>query len=188
MFKNYIIIAWRNLLRNKVISAINILGLSLGLVSVILIMLSIENELSYDQFHAKKDVLYQVWNRNTSVDRLNYWETTSSPAAPTLKQEIPEIKEAVRMTYTSTMLLSYKDKKLMLRGNFTDPPFLSMFSFPLVKGDYRNALNNVSNIVITESCARKLFGDEEPMNKVVRFDDKENLVVTGVLKDLPNNT
>lgn len=188
MLKNYIIVAWRNLLRNKAISAINILGLSLGLTSVILILLSVANELSFDQFHEKKDRIYAVWNRNMLSDRMNCWPTMSAPVAPAMKQEIPEVKDAIRMTYTNPSLVSYKDKKMMLRGSYADPGFLTTFSFPLLKGDAHSVLNNVSNIVLTESAAKKLFGNEEPMNKIVKFDNTENLVVTGIIKDLPNNT
>jgi ABC-type antimicrobial peptide transport system permease subunit len=187
MFRNYLNIAVRNLLRNKAFSLINILGLSIGMASAILILLWIGNEVGQDRFHAKLDHIYTLNNRDRFNGELHAWNSTPKILAPTIKQRFPEVEEAVRVNGTG-FLFTYGDKKLNAQGNFTDPGFLDVFSFPLLKGNPRTALDGTSNLVVTEKLARKLFGDEEPMGKVVRIDTADYFTVTGVLRDLPNNT
>jgi len=186
MFKNYIKIAWRNLLRNKGFSAINILGLAIGMASAILILLWIQNEVSHDRFHEKKERLYTANNRDKFNGEMQAWSYTSKPLALALKQEYPEVEDAVRIN-NGDFLLTVGDKHLNLRGAITDPAFLSMFSFPLLEGN-TSALTRNSHIVITEKLAKKLFGNEDAMGKIVRIDSVDNFTITGVLKDLPNNT
>ena len=188
MWNNYIKIAWRNLQRNKVYSFINILGLALGLATTILILLSVENEVSFDRFHRKEAVLYEVWNSDKIDGNIQCWNVTCGPLGPALKQEIPEISETNRFVEDGKRLVAYKDKSLLIKGANTEPSFLTMFSFPLLKGNALTALAEINSIVITESLAKKIFGDEDPMYKMVRFENKENVTVTGVMKDLPNNT
>jgi putative ABC transport system permease protein len=186
MIKNYIKIAWRNLLRNKGFSAINILGLAIGMASAILILLWIQNEVSHDRFHEKKDRLYVANNRDKFNGELWAWGTTSKPLAPALKQEYPEVEEAVRIT-DAPFLFTVGDKHLNLAGYFTDPGFFNTFSFPFVEGNSK-ALNGRYNIVLTQKTAKKLFGNEDAMGKTVKIDSTDNFTVTGILKDLPNNT
>ncbi len=188
MIRNYLKVAFRNLLRNRFFSIINISGLAVGMASAILILLWIQNEMSYDRFHEKGDRIYQAWNRSVFDGKLQSWSTTPKILAPTLKSDYPEVEETSRVNWANDILFSIGDKRLTVRGTMVDPGFLTIFSFPLVKGDIRNALANVSSIVITEKLANKLFGKEEPMGKVVRIDNKDNFTVTGVLKDLPNNS
>lgn len=188
MVKNYLKIAFRNLLRNKGFSAINISGLAIGMAGAVLILLWIQNELSFDQFHAKKDQLYMVYNKSVFEGDIHCWSSTPSVLAPALKAEYPDIKNFARYDWESERLLSYGDKKLNSSGSVTDSAFLYMFSFPLIKGNALTALTQVNSIVITESLAKKLFGDEDPFNKIIRVESKDNFQVTGVLKDLPPNT
>ncbi len=188
MFSNYIKLAWRNLWRNKVFSFINIFGLALGLASTIIILLSVADELSIDQFHAKKDRLFKLYNRAMWTGKIECWATTTSLDAPEMMQKVPEIKDAIRMTWGRPRLVSYKEKALQIEGQESDPAFLTMFSFPMLKGDPNTALNDVNDIVITESFAKKIFGTEDPMGKVVKIENKDNFIVTGVMKDLPENT
>jgi len=182
----YLKIAWRNLLRSKGFSFINITGLSIGMASAVLILLWIQNELSYDNFHKNRARIYECWNRGTYDAKLQCWNTTPKILGPTLKQEIPDIADNTRVDnrwYVTTV----GDKKVSSHANVVDPSFLSMFSFPMIKGNPATALNSVYSIVITEEMAKKMFGNEEAMNKIIRI-DQDNFTVTGILKDLPPNS
>lgn len=156
MLKNYLKITWRNLLRHKAFSLINIAGLAIGMASSALILLWIQNEMSYDQFHAKKDRLYSVYNRSVFDGKLWCWNTTPKAMAKTLKQDYPQIEEVAR-TNNNNFLFTVGDKHLNVPGYFTDPGFLTMFSFPLVSGNVHTALNNIKDIIITQKLAKKLL-------------------------------
>jgi putative ABC transport system permease protein len=186
MFKNYLRIAIRNLWRTKEFSLINVTGLAIGMASAALIMFWIQNELSYDRFHKNKDHLYEVWNRAIFDGKLQCWDNTPDVLGPTLKNEFPEIAEVTRTNY-QWFLTSANEKKFMSRSLMVDPSFLSMFSFPLLHGNPKTALIDLYSIVITEKLAKKMFGNEEAMNKTIRL-ERENFKVTGILKDLPVNT
>jgi len=186
MFKNYIKIAWRNLIRNKAFSAINILGLAIGMASAILILLWIQNEVSHDRFHEKRDRLYTANNRDKFNGEIQAWSRTSKPLALALKQEYPEVEDAVRIT-DAPFLFTVGDKHLNLTGYFTDSGFFNLFTFPLLEGNTK-ALNGKYNIVLTQKTEKKLFGNEDAMGKTVKIDSTDIFTVTGVLKDLPNNT
>ena len=188
MLKNYLKITWRNLLRHKAFSAINIVGLAIGMASSALILLWIQNELSFDQFHEKKDRIYSVFNRSVFDGKLWCWNTTPKVMAKTLKQDYPQIEDVCRTNWGSTFLFTVGDKHLNIQGTFTDPSFLTMFSFPLVHGDKHTALGNIKSIVITEKLSKKLFGNDNAMGKSIKIDSNAFFTVTGVMKDLPNNT
>ncbi len=187
MLKNYFKIAFRNLLRNKAFSFINIAGLAVGMASAMLILLWIQNEISHDRFYKNLDRIYTLNNRDKFNGELWAWNTTPKILAPTLKQEYPDIEEAVRVSNTS-FLFTVGDKHLNVSGNFADSNFLKVFSFSLVEGNMASALNAVNRIVITQKLAKKLFGNEDAMGKIIKIDSSDNFTVTGVLKDLPNNT
>jgi ABC-type antimicrobial peptide transport system permease subunit len=185
MLKNYLKVAFRNLWKNKGFSFINITGLAIGMASAILILLWIQSELSYDGFHAKKGRIYEAWNRAEFSGKLHCWNTTPKVLASALQRDLPEVEHAVRVNWTSSLLFSVGDKRLTVRGNMVDSVFLQVFTFPLLRGDARTALNDNHAIVITESLAKSLFGREEAMGKIVKIDNKDNFTVTGILKDLP---
>jgi ABC-type antimicrobial peptide transport system permease subunit len=187
MIRNFFKIAWRNLLRNKGFSFINISGLAVGMASTILILLWIQNEISHERFHKKLDRIYTLNNRDKFNGEWWAWNTTPKILAPTLQQDYPEVEEAVRITRAS-FLMSFGDKHLIERGNFIDPAFLTVFSFPLVQGNPATALKQVNNIVVTQKFAKKFFGNEDVVGKIIRIDSSDNFTVTGVMKDLPNNT
>ncbi len=187
MIKNYFRIAWRNLSKNSVLSFINIAGLALGMAGAVLLIMNIQYESGVDQFHSKKDYIYKAYNKDIINGKLEAWNVTSASLAPALRKDYPEIKEVTRVAGTEK-LFSYKDKKIKIQGNYADPNFLDMFSFPLLKGSAQSALNDAHSIVITEQLAKKIFGDDDPMNKVIRADNTDNFTVTGVLRDLPFNT
>ena len=187
MLKNYFKTAWRNLFRNKVLSLINIAGLALGMAGAVLLIMNIQYELSIDQFHAKKDHIYEAYNKGIINGKLEAWNQTSASLAPALQKDYPEIKQVARVA-PAEKLFSYQDKKLKVQGNYADASFLNMFSFPLLQGNPHNVLNDVHSIIITEQLAKKIFGDSNPLNKVIVADNTDNFTVTGVLKDLPYNT
>jgi hypothetical protein len=120
-------IAFRNLLRNRSFSIINISGLAVGMASAMLILLWVQNELSFDRFYKNTDRLYQTWNRDIGNDGINCWNVTPKILGPSLKQEFPEIQKATRINWDESLLFTYMEKKLNIRGTMVDPDFLTMF-------------------------------------------------------------
>jgi putative ABC transport system permease protein len=189
MIKYFFKITYRNLLRSKGFSVINITGLAIGMAAAILIGLWIQNEVSYDRFHKNKDRIYSVLNRVTFAGKIDCNDGgISDPAAPAIQKDIPEAERTVRINSKNNALLSVGDKKIIQTGMLADTGFLQMFTFPLVKGNALTALNDPHSIILTEKTAKSLFGDRDPMGKVIKMDRSDNFIVTGVLKDLPNNT
>ena len=158
------------------------------MASAVLILLWIQNELSHDKFHAKGDRIYTANNRDKFNGEVWAWNSTPKILGPTLKMSYPADIEDVVRSNSANFLLTVDDKHLNVQGNFVDSGFLNVFSFPLLEGNSTKALDGNYNLVITEKLAKKLFGNEEAMGKVVRIDSVDNFKVTGVLKDLPNNT
>jgi putative ABC transport system permease protein len=188
MIRNYLKIAVRNLLKNKGFSFINILGLAVGMASAILIILWIQYEVTYDQFHEKKDRIFEAWNKDTFSDKLQAWNTTPKVFARAAEKEFPEIEMVTRVDWGNTRLFSIGDKRINVPGNAVDSNFLQVFSFPLVKGNPKTVLLDPYSIVLTEKSAKSLFGNEDAVGKTIRIDDKQDYKVTGILKDLPANT
>lgn len=188
MIRNFLKVALRNLFRNKGFTFINISGLAVGMASAMLILLWVQNELSYDQFHEKKDRIYEAWNRAEFSGKLHCWNTTPKVLGKTLEKDFPEVERTARVNWPSSFLFSIGDKRLTLSGNIVDPGFLQIFSFPLLNGNTQTALKDASSIVLTEKLAKKLFGQTDVMGKTIKLDNKDNFVVTGIIKDLPNNT
>ncbi|SDF45628.1 ABC-type antimicrobial peptide transport system, permease component [Mucilaginibacter pineti] len=188
MLKNYIKLAFRNLKSKKVFSFINITGLAVGMAGAILNLLWVQNEYSYDAFHSNNKTLCKVWNRYISKEGIGASDVTSSPVGQALKAGFPEVKNSARIYWTTDRLFNYKDASLKAKGNDVDKAFLTMFSFPLVQGNAAHALDDVNSIVLTEQLAKKIFKDTDPLNQLVRIDNKQAYKVTGILKDLPNNT
>ena len=188
MIKNYFKTAWRNLIRNKSFSIINITGLSIGIAATILILLWIVYELGYDQFHEKKARIYEVYNSDSHDGKTGVWNTTPKVMAKALQQDFPEVEQVVRVNWPTPLLFTLGEKKLKASGNIVDSSFLQVFSFPLIKGNAAAVLNQPNSVVITEKLAKKLFENEEPVGKIVKIDNADNFTVTGVLKDLPSNT
>ncbi|MDR6570691.1 ABC transporter permease [Chitinophaga ginsengisegetis] len=188
MIRNFFKVVCRNLWRNKGFSAINITGLAVGMAAAILILLWIQDERSYDGFHANKDRIYEVWNRVPIDGELSYWNTVSALTARVVEKDLPEVERAVRVGSNNAFLLSVGDKKLIKSGILVDTGFFQMFSFPMLKGDPATALNDVHSVVLTERTAKSLFGNEDAMGKIIKIENKDNFTVTGILKDLPGNT
>ncbi len=187
MFQNYLKIAIRNLLRNKGFSAINISGLAIGMASAMLILLWIQNQLTYDRWYPKADRIYQLYNRDRVAGELWAWPNTPQPLATAIKKKYAAIEDISRYNNT-TFLLTVGDTHLSSRGAFADSGFVHMFDLPMLSGDPVRALANPDNIVITSHLAHALFGSDDPMGKSIRIDSNAYFKVTGVLKDLPANT
>jgi putative ABC transport system permease protein len=188
MIRNFFKVAYRNLLRNKGISFINITGLAVGMASAILILLWIQHEFSFDQFHPKKDRIYETWNRVVMNGKLNCWNTVPAPLGHALEKDIPEVERTVRVDRPRAHLLTVDERKIMQSGRFADTGFFQLFNFPLLKGDASTALNGPHSIILTERTARSLFGDTDPMGKMVKLENTDNFQVTAVAKDPPDNT
>ncbi len=188
MFKNYFKTAWRNLVNNKAYSALNILGLATGMGVALIIGLWVYYQYSYDKFLPDYKQVYQV-RRNFygNGDTMNYGGT-SLKLATILRTQIPEIQYVAETDGFSMHGLKVSDKKFYIKGGQVESDFLKMFQYKLLQGNANDVLNNPYSIVLTQSTAKALFGNEDPINKVVRFDNKNDLKVTGVLKDIPSNS
>ena len=189
MLQNYLKITLRNLLKNKTFSFINITGLAVGLASTMLLALWVLDEYSFENFQEKRDVLFQG-KRNFKESETNI-STSSSQSGNTaeyIRKNFPEVKNAILTGYGYDAPISYGEKSLKKTWNWVETPFFEMFTFPLVKGSVKTAFIDINSIVLTESMAKALFGDEDPMNKLVKINLKHSLKVTGILKDLPTNT
>ena len=185
MFKNYLKIALRNLQRHKAYSLLNISGLAIGMTCSILILLWVQNELSYDKFHANVQELYRL------TDNAEDFKAAVTPAgmAAGLQSAIPEIKATTRISKLFTPLLQVGDKKFNEKWClYVDSNFLQTFSYTLLKGNPNTALAQPDGILITEDMAKKYFGTEDAIGKIIRKDNNDNLIVTGVLANTPANS
>ncbi len=188
MFKNYFKTAWRGLLKNKAYSALNILGLATGMAVALIIGLWVYSQYSYDKFLPDYKQAYQV-RRNFygNGDTMNYGGT-SLKLVNVLRSQVPEIQYVAETDGFSMHGLMVADKKFYINGGQVGDDFLKIFRYDLLEGNANTVLNNPYSIVLTQSTAKALFGKEDPLNKVVRFDNKNDLKVTGVLKDIPPNS
>ena len=187
MLKNYLKIAWRNLMKSKVFSFINIFGLTVGITVCLMIFLFIMNEFSFDNFHTKGKDIYRVMRiYDPSKPAVPY---LSGPYATALLNDFPgEIKQAVRVMPDND-LVSYKNKPFNEKNVYlVDSNFFTFFSFPLIKGDPATALSDPNSVVMTETTARKYFGSEDPMGKIIEVNNERKLRVTGIAKDVPVNS
>jgi len=191
MIKNYLKIAWRNIWKNKVFSAINIIGLSVGMAACIVIMLFVSYEKSFDNFHTK------------NIYRLNEVQTIGAqgatqkvglsmfPMGPTLKMEFPEIKNFTRVHWENKYQLTENSKRIFVpQVFFVDSTFLQMFDFKVIRGDRKTALLKPHSALITEATAKKLFGDADPIGKTITHygGDTLSFAVTGIIANVPQNS
>lgn len=190
MIKNYFKIAWRNLVRSKVFSAINILGLALGLTAFLLLTLYIKDELSYDRFHEKGERIYRV-SREFVSERGStdlYLGQVAPPYGPLIAQDFPEVERVVRMLATNATF-RYGDKLYdEQRVFFAEDGFFELFTVPVVQGDPQTALKNPFTVMLSVPIAKKYFGDENPMGKMIRVNNQGELMVSGVFEPLPTQS
>ncbi len=188
MIKSYFKMAWRSLMKNKISSVINISGLAVGLATSILIMLVLVDEFSYDTFHINlKDTYYVMKNQKQSGD-IGTGRSTAGPLAVALRNEMPEVKYAARVTYSDDQLIKVADKGFFESIMYTEPAFFKMMSFPAIGGDPVTALQDASSVLLTERTAKKLFGNENPIGKTIVLDSAHVLKVAAILRDVPANS
>lgn len=194
MYKNYFKIAFRNLLKNKIHSLINIFGLAIGLATSLLILIYVFNEWSYDKFHEHSDRVYRVVQTASSEVKTEEQASTPFPLAPVLAAEFPDmVKKSVRfydMQEASQTFLNREEEVSYREENFyfTDSTFFDVFSAELVRGNPDEVLKNPSSLVITENLAKKFFGDENPMGRSLNYRGVKDLTVTGVMKAWPDES
>ena len=189
MLKNYLKITLRNMFRHKGYSFINISGLALGLCCCTLIFLWIGDELSFDRFHANGPHLYQIGIHFDQGEGKRETVSSSPGAlAPALKREYPEIRNTARRSFPLKMSLAAGDRIFNESLHFVSPSFLNLFTFPLLQGNRETALTNPHSILLTEDMAKKYFGDESPLGKIMILNNKTSLLITGILRNPPGNS
>jgi putative ABC transport system permease protein len=189
MIKSYFTIAWRNMKRNQVFAIINIFGLTIGVTVCMMIFLFVRNEFTFDKFHQQEKNIYRLvrsFDENGAEKRVPW---LSPPFATTLPIDFPEeVKKTVRVRPSNALVtfgtVSFNEKKVLKADN----DFFTFFSYPLIAGNAATALGNPASIVLTESTAKKYFGNEDPLGKVVELDKNLRLTVTGIAKDIPTNS
>jgi putative ABC transport system permease protein len=191
MLKNYFTIAWRNLSKHKLYSAINIIGLAIGMAACIVIMLFVYYERSFDRMHTKN--IYRLNEVQKYPGMLSSQKVALSmfPMGPTLKNEFPEIINYTRVNWNDNYQITFGEKRIYLPHTyFVDSSFLSIFDFPLIKGNRLQVLQKPNSAVLTESGARKLFGSADPIGKTITHyaGDTASFIVTGIIKDVPDNS
>jgi len=190
MLRNYFKTAWRNLRKNGLYSFINIKGLTVGLAVGILILLWVLDEFSFDKFHKNEKNIYKIENMVGTGSSRQLWTATASPIGILAKKQIPGVEDVVRICNNGYyQLFRYEDKVFNEQYNFfADPSLFSVFDFKIIRGDASNPFPDDNSVVITESTAKKYFGSNEPIGKIIKADDQVNFKVTGVIKDMPHNS
>jgi putative ABC transport system permease protein len=189
MLKNYFLIAFRNISKNKAFSFINVFGLAIGMAACLLILQYVAFELSYDNFHAKNDRIFRVTQDRYDKGKLStQWAGGAFAAGSAFKTNFPEVEDYVKIVSSGSILAIYKDKRLTMdKTYFTGKSFFNIFSYQLLSGDPKTALQEPFSAVITETVAKKLFGTANAVGKTFVY-DVNVLKVTGVIKDFPANT
>ncbi len=185
MFQNYLKVAFRKMMRQKVFSLINIAGLAIGMAICILIFLWVQDELNYDRFHKNANNIYRIVmnDQNYGVE----WPVVSIPVGPALKQDFPEVLDSVRVS-DFRGLITHEDTKFDEIGAYVDPSFLEIFSFPFNGGNPQTALNSPNSIVISQKMADKFFGNKDPLGKNLKLNQDLDLTVTGIIQNMPENS
>ncbi len=193
MFRNFLKVAYRNILRNKWHSFIIISGLAIGMACCIMIMLWVMDELNFDSFHTNADNIYRLTTEREIQDDIVRSARTPARIGPHLKENFPEVINYARFYHNSgndgTWIVRYEDKSFTeYNSGFAEPEFFEVFKFPFISGDPKTALADPYSIVLTESTAKKYFGDEDPLGKTLILDDNFNFIVNGIMKDVPDNS
>ncbi|MGN6542700.1 MAG: ABC transporter permease, partial [Ginsengibacter sp.] len=188
MFKNYFKIAWRNLFRNKGFSLTNILGLTIGITCTIFIFLWVQDEVTYDKFHKNYDNIYQVMANRDFNNTIFTDPNMVLPLASSLEKAYPQIENAVVATQGESHIFSFGENKIKKTGLTVGGNFFDMFSWKFIKGNPSTALSDPSSIVLTESAAKAFFGNADPINKVLKIDNRDNVKVSAVVADPPGNS
>src|SRR6478735_7349938 len=191
MIRNYFIIAWRNLWKNKVFSAINIVGLAIGMAACIVIMVFVFYEKSFDGIHTKNIYRLDEVQKFEGMVAPQNVALSMFPMAPTLRMEFPEVLNVTRVRQNERVNMRVGENRIVLPAvYFVDSTFLQIFDFVLLKGNRETVLQKPNSLLLTEESAAKLFGKEDPMGKtVLRYGgDTLSFTVTGILKNVPDNS
>ncbi len=192
MFRNYLKISIRNITKHRIHSAINILGLTVGLACCLFILVWVQDELSYDRFNKNLDNLYRVILEYPRGSQTTFVSYAAPAAAEWLKNNIPEIVESARFRIVANrpqILVKYGEKQYFEeRFGFGDAELFDLFTFPFLVGDPKTALSNPNSIVLSEDMANKYFGQEDPIGKVLNVENQFDFIVTGIMKNIPNNS
>ncbi|WP_316783373.1 ABC transporter permease [Pedobacter frigiditerrae] len=190
MFKLNLKIALRNLWKNKTSSFINVIGLAIGLAACLMLLLYVTYEWNFDKQGKNAENLYTVMTNipgdNGKIS--NTFEGSTTALGPLLKEEIPEIKHLARMNYLKKALIAVGENSFKKLGKFAEPEILKLFDYQYIVGNAATAMQNPKSIILTESTAKVLFGSTQVLNRVVKYQDTEDLTVSAVIKDLPDNT
>jgi putative ABC transport system permease protein len=185
MIKNYLKTAWRNLLHNKTFTIINISGLALGMTCSLLILLWLKDELRMDKFHANDKRLFRVMENQYYSGDISTFPSTPGILAENIVKDIPEIQLASQILWEEQPLFTVGNKFDKEKGRYVQKDFLKMFSFKLIKGNAATALARPDAVVISKKLADKYFFAEDPIGKLIKVDNKDNVIVTGVLDEIP---
>ena len=188
MFVNYLKIAFRNLVRYRGFSFINISGLAIGMACTILILMWVLDELSYDRFHKNADQIFRVVFADETYDKIYHYSVTPPALAAVLKNDFPEVNQVVRFKSLENILLSYGLNKFKTTVGFTDPDIFEMFTLPCLSGEPGTSLKNPNSAVLTASMALKIFGEDNPIGKTIKLDNQTICIITGIIEDLPANS
>ncbi len=191
MFTNYLKIAWRTLRKQRGLTFINIFGLAVGLACCMLIMLYVLDELSYDRYNEKADRIYRIQSDIKFGGNDMHMATSPDPIGPTLKKDYPQVEQFVRLHQRGTWLVKRVSEPTSLREDnitFADSTLFDVFTLPLLSGDPKRALAEPNTVVISESAAKRHFGNQNPMGKPMVFDNNKTFTVSGVMRDMPRNS
>ncbi len=188
MFRNYFKVAWRNALKQKLYSLINLSGLTIGMSCFILIALYIQYELSYDTHHERADQIYRIYQqqKGNTFRGTDLFSVSPEPLAPAMKETFPEVQAAATIS-TGYDLLSYGDKAFSPRVLYADENAFEVFSIPITEGLGAKALQTPNAVLLSKSLAKKYFGDESPLGQELILDNDRLMTVMGVFEDVPNN-
>lgn len=193
MFKNFVKIAWRNLRKDKSYSLINILGLSSGIACAILIFTLVSYQLSFDTFHPHADRVYRIVSEFHD-ESIEYQPGVPQPLGNAFRNDYSFAEKSARVAYHNDALISLPGEKEAKKFQehdgvaYAEPEFFDIFNFPLVKGDHRQPLTEPNTALITQHIATKYFGSEEPIGRIIRYNNQTDFRITGILKDIPGNT
>ena len=184
MYTNYLKLSFRNLRSNRGYSLINLLGLTIGIMSFFLIFLFVSQEMSYDTHHSRHKNIFRIVNLSDDFTGGGIAKI-QGPAGPVLKESIEEVVETVRFSFVNNLLFAYEDKQFYESlGKYADPSVFDVFDYEFIYGNH-TSLHDKNSIVLTERLSKKYFGNEDPINKLIEIDNDYSLIVTGVIKDLP---
>jgi len=188
MFKLNLKIALRNLWRNKGFTLINLGGLAIGLASCMMLLLYVNYEYGFDKQFKDHNRIYVAYTNMTANGKTFSWAWTPALLAPELKNSVSSVEESSRSSYPFPQLLSYGNRKTKQRGLFADPSILKILDYKFINGNPASALTNINAIVLTQSSAKKIFGDKNPINETLKLGKDELLTVTAIIEDLPANS